>query len=421
MNPARDELRRGWCPTSLKPMRTGDGWLVRIYPPARGLSPAELAGVAAMARAHGSGAVEISARASIQIRGVTPQTHPALVTDLEAAGLLDEPERGPARLALVSPLAGRDRSDHLDARALAGAVEALGRGIPGLPEKACVVVDGGGAFALDGFAGDVRLRALASDAVMIGLPGGLWFGPQLIGDALVATGSLLRLLATRHAADPAVRRLADMDADDVMDAMAQSGRSLAAPPPARRPPPRAGLLGTGGNACALVALPFGRTDAGGLDALARLAREAGAIAITASPTRGLALHGLAETAARTFLTEATALGFITDPDDPRLAVVACTGRPGCERGQADTLAAAAAIAAALPGGVGKTAVHVSGCVKACAHPGPAPLTLVAEAGRFRLARDGTTRDAGDEALDLDTVLGRLRGGGDLAAALRHRS
>ncbi|MEZ5775735.1 MAG: hypothetical protein R3D33_13805 [Hyphomicrobiaceae bacterium] len=32
-------------------------------------------------------------------------------------------------------------------------------------------------------------------------------------------------------------------------------------------------------------------------------------------------------------------------------------------------------------------VHISGCRKGCAHPRAAPLTLVAEAGRYGLMRD----------------------------------
>jgi precorrin-3B synthase len=57
----------------------------------------------------------------------------------------------------------------------------------------------------------------------------------------------------------------------------------------------------------------------------------------------------------------------------------------------DTEADAAALAArGLPrAGL----LHLSGCAKGCAHPGPAAVTLVGEAGRYGLRRDGTAREA----------------------------
>ena len=29
---SQETLRRGWCPSTLRPMETGDGWLVRLAP-----------------------------------------------------------------------------------------------------------------------------------------------------------------------------------------------------------------------------------------------------------------------------------------------------------------------------------------------------------------------------------------------------
>lgn len=35
----KEALRRGWCPSTLRPMETGDGWLVRLHPPGARLTP----------------------------------------------------------------------------------------------------------------------------------------------------------------------------------------------------------------------------------------------------------------------------------------------------------------------------------------------------------------------------------------------
>ncbi|MCB2128271.1 MAG: precorrin-3B synthase, partial [Rhodobacteraceae bacterium] len=81
-------------------------------------------------------------------------------------------------------------------------------------------------------------------------------------------------------------------------------------------------------------------------------------------------------------------GLITDPADPMLRVTACTGAPGCPQ----ALIATRSLARRLAPGLG-THLHVSGCAKGCAHPGPAPLTLVGRAdGTVDLIRNGTAAD-----------------------------
>ena len=105
----QEALRRGWCPSTLRPMETGDGWLVRLHPPGTRLSPAQLRRIATLAAEHGNGLIEISARANLQIRGVTAESHPKLVERLLAERLVDEHDGdGPQRLTLVSPIAGLD-------------------------------------------------------------------------------------------------------------------------------------------------------------------------------------------------------------------------------------------------------------------------------------------------------------------------
>ena len=70
---------RGWCPGALRPMPSGDGWLVRIRPPGGVLTPAQAAGIARAARAHGNGVLDLSQRANLQLRGVRPEAHAALI------------------------------------------------------------------------------------------------------------------------------------------------------------------------------------------------------------------------------------------------------------------------------------------------------------------------------------------------------
>jgi precorrin-3B synthase len=82
-------------------------------------------------------------------------------------------------------------------------------------------------------------------------------------------------------------------------------------------------------------------------------------------------------------------GLLTRADDPMLRVIACTGAPGCPEAHAETRTLAASLAPHLPE---NATLHVSGCAKGCAHPGPAAITLVGTADGYDLVRHGSPRD-----------------------------
>lgn len=402
---AREAMRRGWCPSTLRPMETGDGWLVRLHPPGARLTPLQLGKVAELAAAYGNGLIEISARANLQIRGVSAASHPKLVEALLAEGLVDEDGEGPQRLALTSPLA--DASS----QALAAAIEELARGLSGLPAKTGIVIDDGGPLSLGEFPADLRLLASAEGWVL-GLPDGRWFGPLSHTQARDLVARLLSVLRDRHAADPAIRRMRDVPA-------AFSQNALAGLAPVDSPIPRSleGIVGLFPDAI-IANLPFGRTDSATLTGFARSAEAAGTREIRFSPWRGIACLGLSERAGDTLLVEAGSLGLIADPDDPRLFVQACAGSPACARGEAPSMTDAAALAeAAAPLLRDGVRIHVSGCAKSCAHPGASDLTLVGHDGRYGVVIGGTTRDETLAELDLSDVQARLQPGRDIHARL----
>ena len=153
--------RRGACPALTRPMETGDGLLVRLVPAKGALSPAQLSGLAAAARQFGNGLVEVTARGSLQLRGLTPET----VSPLNAAvaALHITPREG--LTTDVSPLCGVDPAEIADARPLAAALRAQVTGLAGrLGPKVSVVLDGGGAIGLDALSADIRLRAVPDAA-----------------------------------------------------------------------------------------------------------------------------------------------------------------------------------------------------------------------------------------------------------------
>ncbi|KQP61199.1 hypothetical protein [Methylobacterium sp. Leaf108] len=399
--------RRGWCPSLSRPMPTGDGLLARVHPPLGILTPAQARAVAEGARRFGNGHVDATARANLQIRGVTEDTRAPLAAFLDAAGLGDiRSDGGPQRLTLTAPLAGQAVRD------LARAIEAIGLAIPGLPAKALVSVEDVAFVGSGDGEADIRLcvlndatapvaerRALRIAMALAGPDGPEWF---TAAEPLEAAGLALRTLAASG-----VRRMRDLPAGERSRLIADLRPTAVATPAAAAPRLRCGIgdLGDGRTALLLDA-PFGRCDSGALHRLADAA-EALASDIHLSPTRGFALAGTDAGALRRARDVLT--GFVTEPDDPRGAVAACPGAPACASGSTPTLDHAARLAQAFgPFAARGLRGHVSGCAKGCAHPQAADLTLVGNGGLYGIVIGGAPSDLPAMQLTFEAALERLR-------------
>ena len=143
-----------------------------------------------------------------------------------------------------------------------------------------------------------------------------------------------------------------------------------------------------------VGLAFGHADATSLQRLAAAADAAGAGGLRAAAGRVLMIIGLTQPALSSVAAIAENLGFIVRTDDPRRHVVACAGAPLCASGHIATRAIGPAVAAAAAAHLdGAFKIHISGCAKGCAHPAPAPLTLVGTPDGCALVAAGSAQDA----------------------------
>ena len=410
-------LRRGWCPGALRPMPTGDGLLVRLRVSQGKLSLNQAGAIADCAARFGNGIVEITSRANLQLRGIRDAELAALQTGIAHLGLLDANEAVESiRNIVASPIADLDASAILDPAPFVAALEARLAGDPALralPAKFSFVIDGGGALPLGDVETDIRFTA--RDA-----PGGPEFEVSLSGDSTIVThcaprdltvvaSALARaFLRERANAGPDVRRMRHLvEAIGAAALFARAERSSAAPlAPARpRATPEAclGAQRYSDSWCVGAAPALGRMSAGDLALLALEARRSGARDLRLTPWRALIVTGLAADAAPVLAARLAAAGFSTDPADPLLAIVACSGSPACPNAARDVRADALALASKAPAG-GGIVLHVSGCAKGCARSAPAPLTLVARVGGYDLVIDGKPGDApARQGLSLDDI------------------
>lgn len=350
---------KGWCPGALRPMQSGDGLVTRIRPPLGCLTPTQAGAIAHAAETHGNGIIDLSARANLQLRGVTEASHPHLIDDLRAQSLIDpDIETESLRNLIVTPF--RDT----EAGTLAATLTAALTRMPKLPGKFGFALDTGPRPVLTEASADIRIER-ATDGRLILRPDGHPFGQPITDLGPGAIG-----MAEWFAASGGVTNGRGRMAALIAKGIVPPGCTTAPAEPLPTPAP--GFCPDG----ALVALAFGQMQAETLHQLAALHHE-----IRLTPWRMLLLVGA---------TSLKAIpGLITDPTDPILRITACTGAPGCPQARGDTRQLARLLAPHLPEGM---KLHLSGCAKGCAHPAAADLTLTATGQGHDLIRNGTASD-----------------------------
>lgn len=407
---------QGWCPGAWQPMASGDGLVVRVRPPQGRLTLHQALRLSRLAQAHGTGRLELSSRANVQLRGVPPERHAALLRSLAACGLLDADARSERlRNIVIDPL--HRPGDGVQAVALA-LHQALTQAsdLDALPAKFGWAIDGRHTPWLRGVSADIRIERVPGNTILPwqvrpdGLP---WVLAAASPDEAVAVGlALARWFALR-----CLRRKAQGQRPGRMSACTEelSGELRAhghTSPVAWLPGLPAGVNWVPADTAAyttaptghaypgpvpgvgwLVAAPLGRVPATAWTRLVQSLSANGATGMRITPWRMLLLE--CDSAAHT----APAEPWITHPHDARLRVSACTGAPGCPQGRAPTQALALACAPHVPDGAH---LHVSGCAKGCAQLAPATVTLRAEmSGQgvvWAVVRQGTARQDSDERI-----------------------
>ena len=353
---------KGWCPGALTPMMSGDGMVVRVRPFNGRLRRAQVDGLATLAAAHGNGLLDLSSRGNIQLRGVTEVGYPALLEGLGRMSLLDtSPEVEARRNVMVTPFwqAG-DETEWL-MTALTKALAELNA--PAIPNKFGFVVDTGVKPVLQSASGDIRLEREVNGGLLLVVDRSDDGKPVT---ALTAVAEVMSLAKWFVEARTDEKRMAALLA---IGTSLPSGHNVPRQKQSYVPAPSKTPLG------ALVGFAFGQLRA---EMLAALAKHGG---LRMTPWRMLLVEGAVE------LPDID--GLITQAHDPLLRVVACIGAPRCGQGHIETRALARDLAPYIP----KDGLcHVSGCAKGCAHPKPAPLTVIGTPEGLNLIRNGRASD-----------------------------
>lgn len=362
-------LVKGWCPGALRPMRSGDGLVLRIRARNGRLLPEQIRAIADLSASLGNGLIDLTNRANLQLRGLDEQGHAEALTRLAALDLLDPtPEAEARRNIILSPFAPTGSAPWHAATALAAAMTA--EDAPQVPAKFGFAIDTDPPVLHDTPA-DIRLIPQAT-GWLIQPDGGTWAlqaqdWRQAVAQALILTRWFLDGRDASHRMRQHLLSTPDpmpgaINLDPSPFSKYPSDRATSAPAAFLEPgqTPQGWLLG----------FAFGQITA------AQLARIEAPVRLT--PWRMLLIESA---------TQVRIPGAIEAPGDPLLRSHACTGSPGCPQALAETRDLARALAPLAP------SLHISGCAKGCAHRGRADVTLVATGpDRFDLIANGTTTD-----------------------------
>ena len=410
---------KGWCPGALRPMLSGDGYLVRLRISGGVVSAVAARAIADCAQRYGNGLLDLSARANLQLRGVQEASLPALVEALQVHGLIDESAAAEAvRNVLASPLAGLSPDAAFDIRPHVQALEqrlASNVALHGLPSKFGFIVDDGGGLSLASIGADIRFLALHDQSAprfLVSLAG---CDEAALIEAVelpdVAARLAVAFMNEARKCETPPRRMGALIASRGAAVIWRAAGLAPTPqtPRAATPPQPLGHHSLVASGFLGLGFPFGRVSAQDLAWLADMAQAHGAGEMRLTPWRAILLPGVDAKAARDILSQASD-AFITDPNDARLAVIACPGAPACASADAptqeDALSLAPLARTLSPAGV---TLHVSGCAKGCARPRASAVTLVARAGLYDLITQGRASDTPvQEGLDLTACRATLR-------------
>jgi precorrin-3B synthase len=345
------------CPGVLRPHLAQDGAVVRIRVPGGQTTSSALGRLSRIAQQFGSGDLQLTSRASLQLRGLSDPLPSAFVGAVREAGFLPSESHERVRNIVASPLTGIS-AGLADVRPLVASLDA---GLCARPTLASL--SGRFLFAVDDGRGDISgtqfdlgYHAVDHDH------GWVLLGNAGLGRLVPAVDTVPVLLDLAHQFLAASR-----GSRDIWHVRDLAGWAASVPgvravdlPAATTDTPLGAIAGA---ASVHVPLAF-LTPA---QAAAVEAYAAGPVVIT--PSRGLVLPDAAG-----HLPELAAIGLVDDPTSPWSAISACVGAPHCAKSLISTRAYATALArsrSALP------RTHISGCERRCGAPAGDHRDLVA--------------------------------------------
>jgi precorrin-3B synthase len=345
------------CPGVLRLYDAADGHLARVRLPGGRIDGPGLRGIAAAARL-GNGLIELTSRASLQVRGLPADGGQRCAARLADAGLLPSLSHERVRNILASPVGGRHPSSLASTDDV---VAELDQAICNQPELARL--PGRFLFAVDD--GSRLSVAHVPDVALVAV------GVEEF--ALEVRGAPSGKVASARAA----AQLATQAAAELLDGGEVASRSRV--PEAPYVP--VGAMRQRDGRIALTVMPvLGRLEIPVVEALSELVAEHGTT-LRLSPQRTLTVVDLEPPKAAPVRTQLLSLGLIDDPASGWSGLSACAGLGACRKALVDVRAEAER--RARERGPGSPTEHWSACERRCGAPRGPHVACTATVGAIR--------------------------------------
>jgi len=367
------------------------------------LNVAQCVAIADLVDRYGTGYVQVTNRANLQIRNLNSAISAEVWQDLQTLGLASRlVEIDPIRNIMASPTAGIDRQSLLDTRPLVTDWDNYLQTHPELSElspKFSVGFDGGESVSIRAIRNDILLaaeRRSADSEIVLRL--------YLNGDTgiIIQESQCISVLAAiasvylqytknqpriegkkprlRHLlADWGVEKYLEHIQDNLPFVLQQSSIAPSEKALANyqhlgiHPQQQSGFSYIG------IALPLGRLKSQQLRDLANLAQNFGGGTLRLTPWQNLLMYDIPNQRIYELEKSIARLGLHSSATNLDSCLVACAGNTGCASAMTDTQSHALAIVKDLAQKLQidrPINIHFSGCEKSCAQHSPMDITLV---------------------------------------------
>lgn len=382
------------CPGLFYGTSAQDGTLIRIRVPGGILERKQAIAIAEIADLWKTSSIQVTNRANLQFRAIRAIPTPEIFTTLQSVGLAAKnPELDHLRNLMASPTAGIDPTELIDTRSVIQSIDAYIQNTPefvGLPPKVSIGIDGGGqigigtrpASAWQHRYNEIQLSAVTQDTFKLMLGANKQFYETNVrvkrSDCISAIAALTQaylayVQQSQSRKKPRMRDLLkDWGIEQYLD-RASFPFDLGSPDLSMarsqhlgiQPQQQSGLSFIG------IALELGDLSIAQLRKLIQLSETYGSGELRLTPWQSILLPNIPTKQTSMVLETLKSLELSTDPITS--AIVACAGKPGCASSETQTQTHALALIHQLKY---PTNIHITGCVKGCAQPSPAEITLL---------------------------------------------
>jgi ferredoxin-nitrite reductase len=396
------------CPGLFYSTPAQDGFLYRLRIPGGIINYNQFQAIADVADNYGSGYIDITNRANIQIREIQQDINIEVLENLQALGLASPNTNvDHIRNIMTNPTAGIDTEEIIDTRPLVKAWEeyiTANSHLGELSAKFSVCFDGGGKVSVRYQPNDIILTAESINSNVYlrlylsygekGQPAqdtGIVFKPEETIQVLAALSqTYLKHIDTKNRRKLRLREIINNITIEKYLHQTQQNLNphtlnitktpLDASAPLREkthigihPQRQTGLYYIG------IVLPLGRLETSQIRGLADIAKRYGDDNIRLTPWQNLLLTDIPQNQIREVDQEIANLGLNSSPTNIKSFLVACSGKRGCAAAATETKDDAINLAKYLESLMildSPVNIHFSGCSKSCAQHTQADITLL---------------------------------------------